>query len=114
MTPVNGCTLASATDLTADGADRTIAFAGIAYTPKCARIKAGQSVTFSGTETFAAHPLRAGTVVARTVTPEPGSPIADTDTGTEETFAFPTAGTFPYYCNSHYQVGMFGVVYVDP
>lgn len=114
-TTVNGCTQESATDLTANGADRTIAFAGITYTPKCAKIKVGQSVTFSGTEGFGLHPLRAGTVVGSTRTPQPGSPIESRDSGTEATFAFPTAGTFPYYCNVHFQFGdMFGAIYVEP
>lgn len=108
---VNGCTAASAVDLTADSANRTITFAITSYTPKCARIRAGQNVKFSGM--FQSHPLRAGTVVGLTRNPQSGSPIEDTNLGTEKTFAFPTAGTYPYYCNSHYQ-SMFGVVYVDP
>lgn len=109
---VNGCTAASAMDLTASTATRTISFSGTSYTPKCAKIKAGQNVTFSGA--FSTHPLRAGTVVGTTRTPQTGSPITDQDTGTEATFSFPSAGTFPFYCNFHYQSGMFGTLYVDP
>ena len=112
VTVVNGCTAASAMNLTADSANRTIAFPGLAYTPKCARIRAGQNVTFAGA--FGVHPLRAGTVVGTTRNPQSGSPIANTDTGTEKTVTFPTAGTYPYYCNFHFDRGMFGVIYVDP
>lgn len=110
---VNGCTLATATDLSAAGTP-TVTFggaAGFVYAPKCARISVGQAVTFSGT--FASHPLRAGVVVGGVPQPQPGGPIASTDTGTTATFTFPTAGVFPYYCSLHGGGGMNGVVYVQ-
>ena len=110
---VNGCTLATATDLTAAGTP-TVTFggaAGFVYAPKCARISVGQAVTFSGT--FASHPLRAGVVVGGVPQPQPGGPIASTDTGTTATFTFPAAGVFPYYCSLHGGGGMNGVVYVQ-
>lgn len=110
---VNGCTLATATDLSAAGTP-TVAFGGglgFVYSPKCARITVGQAVTFSGA--FASHPLRAGVVVGGVPQPQPGGPIASTDTGTTATFTFPTAGVFPYYCSFHGGGGMNGVVYVQ-
>ena len=110
---VNGCTLATATDLTAAGTP-TVAFggaAGFVYAPKCARISVGQAVTFSGD--FASHPLRAGVVVGGVPQPQPGGPIVSTDTGTTASFTFPAAGVFPYYCNLHGGGGMNGVVYVQ-
>lgn len=110
---VNGCTLATATDLTAAGSP-TVTFggaAGFVYAPKCARISVGQAVTFSGA--FASHPLRAGVVVGGVLMPQPGGPIVSTDTGTTATFTFPATGVFPYYCNVHGASGMTGVVYVQ-
>lgn len=98
-------------DLTAATATRTVTFTYPSYTPKCAKIKAGQSVTFSGD--FSAHPLTAGTVSSGTATPQSGSPITN-GTGTSATFAFPTAGTFPYYCGVHFSAGMTGAIYVVP
>ena len=110
---VNNCTLATATDLSAAGTP-TVAFggaAGLAYSPRCARIGVGQTVTFSGS--FVSHPLRAGIVVGGVLMPQPGGPIASTDTGTSAVFTFPAAGVFPYYCNAHGAGGMAGVVYVQ-
>lgn len=111
---VNGCTQAGATDGTAVGFDRTVAFGGatgLAYAPRCLRVAAGQAVTFAGT--FASHPLQAGTVVGSVATPAAGSPIPTTATGTTATATFTTTGTFPYYCTIHGVGGMNGVVYVE-
>jgi plastocyanin len=112
---LNGCTYATATDLTA-ASTPTITFPGTSdmYTPPCIRIHAGQTVTFSADSgsTFASHPLRPGD--ASTMTTQPGTPITDTDTGTTVTFTFPDAGTWGYYCLFHATSGMAGAVYVDP
>src|SRR5262245_57042802 len=59
--PLNGCRPQQAVDASAQGANRTITFDDSdTYTPKCLRIAAGQSVTWSGS--FGDHPLRAGIV----------------------------------------------------
>lgn len=107
---VNGCTYGAAQNVTATML--TVTFPGLSYAPKCARIRAGQSATFTGS--FSSHPLRAGTVVGGTATPDPGSRIASKSSGSTVTYSFPSAGTFPYYCDFHYGVGMTGVIYVDP
>ncbi len=107
---VNGCTYATAQDFTTT--PLTVNVVGLAYSPKCARIRAGQMVTFKGS--FASHPLRAGVVSNGTATPAPTSPILSTSTGSMATFSFPAAGAFPYYCNAHYGSGMIGAIYVDP
>ena len=107
---LNGCTALAAQDATAGGA--AIAFTGVTYTPKCVRIRAGQTAAFTGS--FTQHPLRAGTITSTTVIPDPTSPILATSAGTSATFTFPSAGSFPYYCEFHYGGGMTGVVYVDP
>ncbi|MEZ4400949.1 MAG: plastocyanin/azurin family copper-binding protein [Kofleriaceae bacterium] len=111
---LNGCTQAGADDRTGAAASRAIAFggaAGLAYSPACMRIAAGQAVTFNGS--FAGHPLQAGTVVGATAQPMSGGPITATTVGTTATFTFPTAGAYPYYCDFHFTGGMAGVIYVE-
>jgi len=107
---VNGCTSGAAQNFTA--VMLTVTFPGLSYSPKCARIRAGQAATFTGT--FSSHPLRAGIVTGGTVTPAAGSPILAKSSGSTVTYSFPNAGTFPYYCDFHYGAGMTGVIYVDP
>ena len=110
---INGCTPATATDLSGM-ATPTVTFGGaggLAYTPRCSKINAGQAVTFSGM--FTAHPLRGGTVVGGVPTLDPSSPITATDTGTSATIAFPTAGVYGFYCNLHGSGGMNGAIYVQ-
>jgi len=107
----NGCTLATATDLTGM-ANPTVTFTFPAYTPPCAKIHPGQSVTFSGS--FGGHPLQEGAIVGGVPYPDPGPPITPTNAGTMATFAFPTAGTYPYYCLFHYGSGMKGAIFVVP
>lgn len=111
-TLINGCDPATAVDHTAD-VTVDVAFGdavGFKYDPACIKIKAHSSVAFAGT--FAVHPLAAGTVDGVTTTPDPTSPITETTSGTTATFAFPSAGTFPYFCEEHYSSGMKGVVFV--
>jgi plastocyanin len=107
---VNGCSYASAQDFT--GQQLVVRFPGLSYMPRCARIRAGQTVTFSGT--FADHPLRAGTIVGGVATPASQSPITSTSTGSAATFTFSQAGAYPYYCLYHYAAGMAGAIYVLP
>jgi plastocyanin len=92
---VNGCTAAMAVDLTGP-----IQFDDDFYLPRCARIRAGDSVTWTGD--FNDHPLA-----------QPGSPITMITTGTSTTIAFPDAGAWAYYCPNH-PPGMSGVIYVVP
>jgi plastocyanin len=58
---------------------------------------------------FSSHPLVGG----QDGTPDATSPITATATGTEATFTFPNAGTFPYYCQFHQASGMEGAVFVQ-
>lgn len=93
-------------------ADRTIAFAGISYTPKCMRVRAGQSVTYRGS--FSGHPLARGSDTNANLG-SPNSPIpTELNTGMETTIAFPTAGRYPFYCTFHVSQGMAGVIDVVP
>jgi plastocyanin len=110
---INGCTSADVIDRRAPTADRTVEFADFAYLPRCIRIRAGQSVTFSGI--FASHPLVGGEVAGGVKTPDPTSPIPSVDTGELQDVPFAAAGTFPYYCdNNAVDHAMAGVVFVDP
>lgn len=102
---VNGCTAADFVAAT------TIAFPGVAYDPPCVKVSAGDTVTWNGDFSF--HPLRGGEVVDGTATPDTGSPIVAVDTGMTADVTFPTAGTFPFYCNVHFSVGMMGAVLVE-
>lgn len=110
-TMINGCTLATATDRTGMGAT-TVTFTSFSYTPPCTKVSVDTAVTFAGT--FSAHPLAAGTIAGGSPTPDPGSPIQGTTAGTTATFSFPTAGTYPYYCTSHFGGGMYGAIFVVP
>jgi plastocyanin len=104
-----GCT--SYTDLTAAGANRTIKFGGglgLSYSPKCIKIKVGQSVKFDGA--FAGHPLKAQCEEKATITA--------TSTGASKSFTFSTAGYYNYYCVYHASAstgsGMAGNIWVVP
>ena len=108
---LNGCNDADFIDGTADAFDRTIAFGGTVgtkYAPKCLRIKAGQTVTFSGPFSF--HPLLPGSTPTMPDTGSPGNPITSTATGMSQAFTFPAAGSYPYLCMVHFATGMTGVV----
>ena len=112
LASIHGCTIGAATDLRAD-ATPTVTFTSFQYTPKCARIAAGQSITFEGD--FAFHPLVGGTVSGGTQTRDFASPIGKTSSGSSHAVVFPSAGTFPYYCDNHGAgFGMVGAVFVDP
>jgi plastocyanin len=108
--PVNGCTRATATDLTGR-AGTTITFTFASYSPPCIRVSVGTIVTFNGS--FASHPLNPGTVVGTTVTPDVGSPIMTTSSGSTASFTMSSVRTNPYYCGFHYTLGMVGAIYVE-
>jgi plastocyanin len=105
---LNGCTLATATDLTGQSMVN-ISFGGFFYTPKCIKVSPGTMVTWSGT--FMSHPLQGGAVVNNVPFPD-NSSIQLTNTGTSKTITFGAAGAFPYYCQFHVN-SMQGVVFVQ-
>lgn len=104
-TALNGCTtFVDGTD--ADGGSRTLTWDfSITTDPKrCLKIKAGQSVTWSGN--FTTHPLAA----AGGSSPNPvqgNSPV-----GTTVAIPFPNAGTYGFVCGAHPQ--MKGAIEVTP
>ena len=101
---VNGCTLASAEDLT--GGDVTLDMWTIPHA-QCVIVSVGSSVTWTGNFTF--HPLAGG------VTPvsDPTSPITGSDqSGASATVAFEEVGEYPYFCTVH-GGSMQGVIYVQ-
>jgi len=109
---IHNCTEALAEDQSGK-TDVTITFtAGFAYTPPCVKVGKGTTVTFSGD--FTTHPLVGGEYASGIATPDPLSPITQTDMGMSASFTFPEAGTFPFYCNFHASLDMFGVIYVTP
>jgi plastocyanin len=107
---VNGCAASMAIDKTND-ATTTISFAGIEYTPRCVRVRAGGMVVFSGN--FASHPLLGGTVTGSTATPDPASALPATSAGSEVTVTLAKAGAVPYYCTVHASSGMTGAIFVE-
>jgi plastocyanin len=110
---VNGCTIATADDRTADTAV-TIDFGGVlgnAYAPRCIRVAVGTTLTFQGN--FGFHPHVGGQVSGGVKMPQGSGPFfPDTSTGTTANFVMSSAGTFPYYCNPHATGGMTGAVFV--
>lgn len=94
-----------------DGGAVTVTFptatAAAQYTNRCVKIKAGQSVTFTGE--FPNHPLQsfAGD------TPSPIPAITDNVPSGSLTITFPNAGSFGYRCQAHPLV-MNGAVKVVP
>ncbi len=97
---LNGCTDASYSDQTAAGATITWDFT---VSPKCVKIKAGQTVTWNGN--FATHPINP-------FGGDQGSPVPSTSTGNTAKGTFPTAGTFGFHCVNH--PSMLGAVKVVP
>jgi plastocyanin len=94
-----------------------VTFQNFAYTPQCLLISPGTNVTFSGvgTDPFMMHPLMPGTVENDVATPAASSPIQPTGSGAPQsvTFALPDAGDFGYYCDLHFDGGMFGAIRVQ-
>ncbi|MGC4119660.1 MAG: hypothetical protein QM765_34835 [Myxococcales bacterium] len=98
-----GCTTYQ--DATAGG-PQTISFAPVAYSPKCLKVAAGQTVTFSGSFSF--HPLSQAC--------GPADVITDTSSGTSKSFVFAEPGTYGYYCTAHGSAagsGMAGSILVE-
>ncbi len=95
----------------------TVSFGGQAssplfgYAPKCVRITAGESVTFTGD--FSVHPVSPGTSPTATTAGSASNPIPLQQTGSSLSVTFPEAGTYPYFCQVHYAAGMSGVVLVQ-
>jgi plastocyanin len=105
---VHGCNSSTATDLSGQPSP-TVTFTSYQYTPPCARIVAGQTITFSGDLDI--HPLVGGLVA----TPDPSSPIGIHASGSTAPIGFPSAGVYPYYCGAHgVTQNMLGAVFVDP
>lgn len=113
----NGCAAADYVDLSGAAADRTIAVGrdGLVYTPKCATIAAGQTLTFQGS--FPVHPTAPGNAADPNAGDYDGeSPIVVTSSGTTVDFTFPDPGTYPFYCQMHGfgdGMGMSGSVHVE-
>jgi len=89
-------------------AQRVIAFQCCEYVPRCSKIDAGQSVTFSGD--FGAHPLVPGLVKGGGM--QMGNPIPSVSSGNDPVeVTFPEAGAWGFYCDFH-EPAMSGAVLV--
>lgn len=115
---INGCSPSDFAPGTATNGSVTIQYGdplGLAYSPRCLSIAAGQSVTFFGDtsrgSSFSAHPLRPGGANGGNGG-SAGNPIAPQSSGSSYTVAFPAPGTYPYFCLTHEGMGMFGAVQV--
>jgi plastocyanin len=108
---VNGCDPSTAGDLTGQ-TSVTVVFASHYYQPRCFLVSAGTEVVFDGN--FQAHPLGGGTVENGVGTLDPSSPIVNTTGGDSASFTLTDAGTYPFYCTTHSEHGMFGAVFVVP
>ena len=108
---VNNCSEGDAEDLTGQPSV-TIEFddAGSAYRPACVIVDAGTEVVFSGN--FGIHPLQPGTIDGSTKNPAADSPLSAVTDGDPVTFALDAAGTYGFYCNIHWALGMKGAVIV--
>ena len=108
---VNDCAEADAEDLTGQQSV-TIEFddAGSAYRPACVIVDAGTEVVFSGN--FGIHPLQPGTIDGTTKNPDADSPLSAVTEGDPASFALGEAGTYGFYCNIHWALGMKGAVIV--
>jgi plastocyanin len=95
------------------GSTTTIAFGGAVgfdYAPKCLKVPAGTTVTFSGD--FATHPLIPSAMRGMTS----GNPIVATSTGAGATFTFANRGFYAYLCMVHGSddgSSMSGVIWVQ-
>lgn len=115
---VNGCGGGDFVSAASGGGSARVQYGdpiGLAYSPKCLSIAAGQSVTFVGDTTqgsnFTAHPLRPGGANG-TDPGASGNPIAAQNSGSTYTVVFPAAGTYGYFCVTHEGMGMYGAVQV--
>lgn len=104
------CTVDDAEDHTALSA-LTITTKGTIYEPRCARVSVGTEITVESD--FEVHPLIGGPMVDGIGVPDPESPVPTTESGTSVTFTVPEAGDVPYFCESHFTIGMHGSLYVE-
>jgi|GEM_PF-3598334 len=110
---LNDCAPADYVDRSDAAAERVVRPRGsTGYTPRCVIVRAGQSLTFE--MDFTAHPLVPGVPHGPTAGATTPNLIPRTTTGASVVVAFPGAGNFPFYCNTHGHVGMAGVVRVVP
>ena len=98
---VNGCTQASADDMTGT-ASVTLSWSNPHQ--QCTRVSAGTTVAFTGD--FAAHPMSDGSPGS------PGSGPLTTDAGAGFSVEFASADVYPYFCTVHLE-SMQGVIYVE-
>lgn len=90
---------------------------GSAYTPRCVRLRVGQTLTIRIDQltagTWAVHPLMAGWIDDGNEMPDPTSPIPFRDQGDVDVqVVFASGGTYPFYCTRHYLMGHVGTVHV--
>lgn len=105
--PSNFAACAAWTDATDPGASRTITAVfsgGFQYAPRCLKIRAGQSVTFS--MSLASHPLVADC--------QDHASITNTASGSSAVFSFPYPGYYGFHCAIHGPGGMSGNLWVIP
>ncbi len=111
---VNGCTASRAKN-ELHHAEVTIVFPAhgeLRYSPACVKVSRGTRVTFKGP--FSEHPLQAGVVRSNgTVAVDHDGPIHQTKSGKSETFKFRNDGTYAYFCERHFSLGMYGAIIVD-
>lgn len=113
VTSVNGCELATATDMGAGPVTITFPNGNLTYSTKCVKVMVGAEITFNGS--FAGHPLQGGEVINSTEVPGSSGPFVPvSNSGTTKTFTMTTEGTYPYYCIPHGVLGMNGAVFVVP
>jgi len=108
---MNGCDPVTAQVITGDNV--TIEFGagnGERYRPRCVTIGVGEAVHFKGD--FARHPMTGGAVLDGEAVRDPLSPLPFVSAGTEAVFRADRPGVYPFYCQSHWILGMNGVVYV--
>ena len=108
------CTPEMFADRSAPDAERTITFGGattiFSYSVPCMTIAAGQTVRFEGS--FLGHPLAPGISPTDLTAGSPNSPIPQLSEGMMTDVTFPTAGTYPFFCQMHFLTGMTGVIHV--
>lgn len=106
----NGCTYATATDMTGEATvDVTDIARWMVPHEVCIIVSAGTEVRFTGN--FSNHPFTGG----ETGSEDPDSPFTAIGPGSGSgtlTTTLDAAGDFPYYCTLHLQL-MQGVIYVD-
>ncbi len=90
---------------------------GFLFTPKCVRLRVGQTLTFRIDQvtagTWQVHPLMSGWIEDGSEVADPTSPIPFRNEGDIDVHvAFTTGGTYPFYCTRHYLTGHVGAVHV--